>query len=109
EIDGTRVETRGTSPQSAKFIWPARAGTSGARIVVLPASGTSSEKPYPGEWGLFRMFIAGGASKIGENQYALSWNVGGTPVRATLAPSSTTNPFQRTVFTQLRAPQGLRD
>ena len=109
EIDGTRVETRGTSPQSAKFIWPARAGSSGARIVVVPASGTSAEKPYPGEWGLFRMFIAGGASKIGENQYALSWNVGGTAVRASLAPSSTTNPFQRTVFTQLRAPQGLRD
>jgi type VI secretion system protein ImpL len=109
EIDGTRVETRGTSPQSAKFIWPARAGSSGARIVVVPASGTASEKPYPGEWGLLRMFIGGGASKIGENQYALSWNVGGTPVRATLAPSSTTNPFQRTVFTQLRAPQGLRD
>jgi type VI secretion system protein ImpL len=108
EIDGNRVETRGTSPQSAKFIWPARAGASGAKISVIRGS-ESAEKTFPGEWGLFKMFAAGGASKSGENLYSLSWNVGNVPVRATLRPSSATSPFERSLFTQLHAPQSPRE
>ncbi len=107
EIDGTRVETRGTSPASAKFIWPTRSGASGARITVLPNGGEPSEKTFPGEWGLFKMFNAGGANKTGENQYTLQLNIGGVPVKATLRPSSANNPFERSLFTNLRAPENL--
>lgn len=103
EIDGNRVETRGTSAQSAKFIWPARAGSSGARIQVIQ-SGAPADRSFPGEWGLFQMFAAGGPNKTGDNQYQLAWNVGGTMVRAVLRPSSAVNPFDRRLFTQLRAP-----
>jgi type VI protein secretion system component VasK len=110
EIDGTRVETRGTGPASAKFVWPARAGSSGAKISVIGGNGEPpAERTFPGAWGLFKMFAAGGASRTSDNQYTLSWNVGGVPVRATLRPSSTNNPFQRTLFTTLHAPQSIRN
>lgn len=105
EIDGSSVETRSASAQSAKFTWPARAGASGARILVL-RNGQQSEVSFPGEWGLFRMFAAGRPTKSGENQFQMSWNVGAVTVRATLQPSSATNPFERRLFAQLRAPQG---
>ncbi|MEW6209051.1 MAG: ImcF-related family protein, partial [Acidobacteriota bacterium] len=104
EIDGNRVETRGSSPQSAKFNWPARAGSSGARILVLQ-NGQQSERAFPGEWGLFQMFSAGNAVKTADNQYQLSWHVGSVTVRATLRPSSATSPFERRLFTAMRAPQ----
>ncbi|MCI0485337.1 MAG: type VI secretion system membrane subunit TssM [Blastocatellia bacterium] len=107
EVDGNRVETRGTSPQSAKFLWPARAGSSGARISVVGGIGQSAEKTFPGEWGLFQMFAAGKPTKIAENQYQLSWTVDSATVRAVLRPSSATNPFDRSLFTQMRAPQTL--
>lgn len=105
EIDGTSVETRGTTIQAAKFAWPARAGASGARIIVL-RNGQQAEASFPGEWGLFRMFAAGRPTKVGENQFQLSWSVGAAQVRATLQPSSATSPFERRLFTSLRAPQG---
>ncbi len=104
EIDGNRVETRGTSPQSAKFNWPAKAGASGARILVMQG-GQQSERAFPGEWGLFQMFGAGNATKTADNQYQLSWHVGSVMVRATLRPSSATSPFERRLFTAMRAPQ----
>jgi type VI secretion system protein ImpL len=108
EIDGTRVETRGASTASAKFIWPARSGASGAKITVLPSGGEPSEISFPGEWGLFKMFNRGGANKTGENQYTLQFNVGGVPVRAKLTPSSANSPFERSLFTNLRAPENLQ-
>jgi type VI protein secretion system component VasK len=113
EIDGQRVETRGTS--SAKFTWPARAGsTTGATIKLVPAASTGKEPPsplnFPGEWGLFKMFEAGGGARAAtpDGGFALMWDVGGVQVRATLRPASATHPFQREVFTSLRAPQSIR-
>lgn len=106
EIDGNRVETRGATAQSAKFIWPARSGASGARILVMQA-GTPAEKSFPGEWGLFKMFAAGNPTKTAENQFQVAWTVGAATVRAVLRPSSATNPFERKLFAELRAPQGL--
>jgi type VI secretion system protein ImpL len=108
EIDGTNVETRGNSPQSAKFTWPARAGTSGGRIVVLRGS-QQTEVTFPGEWGLFRMFAAGKPTKVGDNQFQLSWTVGSLSVRATIQASSATNPFDRKLFSRIRAPQSPND
>jgi type VI secretion system protein ImpL len=109
EIDGARVETKGASPQSAKFIWPARAGSSGARIIVIQGTPpVPQEKSFEGEWGLFKMFDAGAPKKTGDNQFTLTWNVGGVPVVATLRPSSANNPFQRSLFTNLHAPPNLK-
>jgi type VI protein secretion system component VasK len=105
EVDGGSVETRGTSQQSAKFVWPARAGASGARIVVI-RGGQQSEAAFPGEWGLFKMFAAGSPATAEGNQFQLTWRVGSSLVRATLQPSSATHPFDRKLFTGMRAPQG---
>ncbi|HYP28094.1 MAG TPA: type VI secretion system membrane subunit TssM [Blastocatellia bacterium] len=106
DIDGTSVQARGTAPGSAKFQWPARAGTSGAKISVIKPGATPASLNFPGEWGLFQMFEAGSPTRTGDNQYQLSWNVGSTPVRALLRPSSATSPFELRLFTQMRAPQG---
>ena len=107
EIDGTRVESRGTSPASAKFVFPARAGgASGARVVVN-ANGQQHERAFPGEWGLFKLMQAGGGTAGGDNAYQLSLNVDGFNVRATLRPSSATSPFERKLFTELHAPPNI--
>jgi type VI secretion system protein ImpL len=108
EIDGTRLEVRGNAPQSAKFIWPARSGSSGAKISVLPDGGEAAERTFPGTWGLFRMIDTGSRGMSGGGQFDLVWNVGTTQVRATLRAASATNPFQRSLYRDLRAPQNLQ-
>jgi len=107
EIDGTKVETRGSSPQSAKFTWPARAGSSGVKITVTPSGGETVEKTIPGTWGLFKMLDAGMRPTTTSDQYELTWEVGSVQVRATLKPASANNPFQRTLFKNLHAPQNM--
>jgi len=108
EIDGTRVEVRGNSAQSARFTWPARSGSSGAKISVLHNGGETAERTFPGSWGLFKMIDAGSKGTSGGSQTDLSWNVGNVSVRATLRPASATNPFQRSLFRNLHAPQNLQ-
>lgn len=109
EIDGNSVETRGTTTASSKFTWPAKSGQSGAKITVTRSGGEPDEKSIPGEWGLLKLVFLGGATRTGDSKYQLAWTVGSSSVQATLTPSSATNPFNRQVFTQLRAPQSPRD
>jgi type VI secretion system protein ImpL len=130
QIDDQRVESTGT--KSASFVWPARPGTStGAVIKVMPTGASPTISPstgvsvgssssttggaqdgqpmtFAGEWGLFKMFTAGSPSKTGENQFDLNWKAGTLTVRAVLRPSSAINPFDRTLFTALKAPQNLQ-
>jgi len=108
EIDGTKVETRGNSPQSAKFTWPARSGSSGVRITVVPSGGQPVDKTFPGTWGLFKMLDAGSRLLMTSDQYELTWDVGSLQVHATLRPASANNPFQRTMFKNLHAPQNQK-
>lgn len=108
EIDGTRVESRGSSPASAKFVFPARAGgSSGARLVVN-SDGQPQERPFTGEWGLFKLLQAGGAgSPSADNSYTLRVGVGSATVSASLRPSSAVSPFDRALFTNLKAPRDV--
>jgi type VI secretion system protein ImpL len=109
DIDGTKIETRGSSPQSVKFTWPARSGSSGATITVIPNGGQEASQTFSGTWGLFKMIDAGSHGLPGADQLDLSWNVGTVQVRATLQPASAANnPFQRALFRNLRAPQNLQ-
>lgn len=108
EIDGTRVESRGASPASAKFVFPARAGGSSGVRIVVNSGGQSQERTFPGEWGLFKLLQAGGAGAAGaDNSYDLSLGVGSATVRAKLRPSSATSPFERALFANFRAPQSV--
>ena len=108
EIDGTKLEARGTSPQSAKFIWPARSGSSGAKITVIADAGGEAEQTFPGTWGLFKMIDAGSHGAVAADQTELFWTVGSVQVHATLRPASANNPFKRSVFKALHAPQSLQ-
>jgi type VI secretion system protein ImpL len=106
-IDGTSVEAQGTSPATAKFTWPTEKGVSGVQIVVTSEGTELGQQPFTGEWGLFKMFDAGTPVKS-DSGYKLSWNAGSVTVRATLTPgSSANNPFDRQLFTNLRAPQKI--
>jgi type VI secretion system protein ImpL len=108
EIDGTRVESRGSSPASAKFVFPARAGGSSGVRVVVNSGGQSQERTFPGEWGLFKLLQAGGGgSPSADNSYAITLGVGPATVRATLRPSSAVSPFDRALFSNLRAPRDV--
>jgi type VI secretion system protein ImpL len=108
EIDGTKVEAHGTTPQSAKFIWPARSGSSGAKIAVIPDGGQEADQTFPGTWGLFKMVDAGSRGSGAADHLELTWNVGSTSVHATLRPASAINPFQRSLFKAVHAPQNLQ-
>jgi type VI secretion system protein ImpL len=108
EIDGTKVEVRGNSAQSARFTWPARSGASGVKISVVPQAGETAERTFPGTWGLFKMIDAGSRGTGNGSQFDLAWNVGNVQVRASLRPASATNPFNRSLFKNLHAPQNLQ-
>jgi type VI secretion system protein ImpL len=109
EIDGAKVEARGNSPGSYKFLWPAKSGSSGAKITVLPSGGESvPPQTFPGTWGLYKMIDAGSKGMADNARFNLSWNVGSTQVHATLRPASANNPFQRALFRNLHAPQNLQ-
>ncbi|HEX8558020.1 MAG TPA: type VI secretion system membrane subunit TssM [Pyrinomonadaceae bacterium] len=109
EIDGTRLESRGAAPASAKFVFPARAGgSSGARVVVTPGGQAQEERAFPGEWGLFKLLQEGGATApSNDNSYAVSLRVGSSGVRASVRPSSVVSPFERALFTSFRAPRDV--
>lgn len=107
EIDGNKVESRGNAQGSAKFIWPAKSGNSGAKITVTGSGADSAPLTFPGTWGLFKMIEAGSKGLAVTDQVDLSWTVGNTQVKATLRPSSANNPFQRSLFKSLHAPQTL--
>ncbi len=108
EIDGNKVESRGNSQGSAKFIWPAKSGNSGAKITVTTTGGDSVPPlTFPGTWGLFKMIEAGSKGLAVTDKVDLSWNVGNAQVRATLTPASPNNPFQRALFKNLHAPQNV--
>ncbi|HEX8098395.1 MAG TPA: type VI secretion system membrane subunit TssM, partial [Pyrinomonadaceae bacterium] len=89
---------------------PAAKQSPGAKPQPSPAQSPQDAQPltFSGEWGLFKMFAAGNPSKSGDNQFALTWNMGTVPVRAILRPSSANHPFNRGLFTALHAPQSLQ-
>jgi type VI secretion system protein ImpL len=134
EIDGQTVQ----GPGEIKLSWPARAGqqtgvtitatpnagalsgTAGAIVGGAPATPAITQAPPPlqfqGEWGLFQMIRDGGgdAAKTADGQYELKWKLGAPPnqveVRARLRPASAANnPFQRSLFTNLRAPKSTQN
>ncbi|HEV2864861.1 MAG TPA: type VI secretion system membrane subunit TssM [Pyrinomonadaceae bacterium] len=108
EIDGTRVESRGSSPASAKFVFPARAGGSSGVRIVVNSGGQSQERTFTGEWGLFKLLEAGGAgAPSADNSYTLRVGVGPASVGAALRPSSAVSPFDRALFTNLKAPSDV--
>ncbi len=113
-IDGTRVSSRETGSYKIKF--PAQSGTNGVSLNILSTSSTvttdqdTSSEPtnitFPGEWGLFN-FVDGASSKRKtESGYDLTYSRGGRSVRIQIRPIGG-DPFDRTLFTSVRAPDSI--
>ena len=74
----------------------------------MPANSATSGEPlkFPGNWGLFRFVDKGNPSKQSGDEYALSYNIGGKSVSATIKPSGG-DLFDKNIFRQVKAPQNL--
>lgn len=99
QVDGKRIDSSGK--------W---SGSGGASISVSQGGGPPTPKTWDGWWALFRMFEAGGGAATKANdKYSLSWKVGAVSVVAKLQPPSTANnPFELSLFRQMRAPQSIQ-
>jgi type VI secretion system protein ImpL len=105
EIDGQPLSVpSGASAASGHFEFPAKIGGGSGVRVVINAEGQTHDKPFNGAWGLFRFVQAAGCSAGADNACTLSPGVDGLPVRATLRPAG---PFDRKLFSDLRAPESL--
>jgi type VI secretion system protein ImpL len=105
QVEGKGIDSSGT-PQNIKW-----SGSGGASIKVSQGGSLAPPRTWEGWWALFRMFEAGGgaATKASDNRYSLSWKVGSVSVMAKLQPPSTANnPFELSLFRQMRAPQTIQ-
>lgn len=127
-IDGQKVTSEGTASVNGTF--PAApsaetgviitAGSTGSTTTAAPpaantgstssstASSSSGPTPlkFPGTWGLFRFVDAGHPQKQPTGEYNLSYSIGGKSVGATIKPNGG-DPFDKTLFRQLKAPPAL--
>jgi type VI secretion system protein ImpL len=103
-IDGNPVLTSGITAEAATLSWPAKSGETGALIRVRAAGREEQQRAFVGQWGLFEMIEAGGGARTSSTTQPLGWNINSTQVRAVLK-SGTVNPFQRSLFTKLKAPE----
>lgn len=123
-IDGQKIDTEGTGTIKGTFPASGSAET-GVSITLATTGGTtttsgsppantstpsttssSTQKSYPGTWGLFRFVDAGGPSKQPGGEYSLSYTVGGKSVSATIKPSGG-DPFDKSLFRNVKAPQTI--
>jgi type VI secretion system protein ImpL len=85
--------------------WPNTGQTKGASIEVT-ASGFKDEIPREGDFGLFRLLLAGGLKAAGP-LFVATWNLnreGAPPVTVELKPSKATQPFARGFFKRMHCP-----
>ncbi|MEO7034525.1 MAG: type VI secretion system membrane subunit TssM [Polyangiaceae bacterium] len=91
--------------------WPGVGPTKGAALEVK-ASGFTDEIPRDGDFGLFRLLLAGGIKPGGTGQettpiYVSTWALnrpGSPPVTIELKPSKATEPFARGFFSRMKCP-----
>ncbi len=101
EIDGQLLST--PDKMTGNLVWPG--DKSGVRVTYTPTNGQDVVTPFPGEWGLLRMFRAAGGGDGKTAPFTLQ--PAGPEVRLTLQPKSG-NPFPREFFTALKAPKSVR-
>jgi type VI secretion system protein ImpL len=123
-IDGQKVTSDGTG--SIKGTFPASGSAETGVIVRLvsdssgsapaasnsntatPSASPSGSSPltFPGNWGLFKFVAAGNPQKQAGGEYSLTYSVNGKPLAASIRPSGG-DPFDKTLFTNLKAPQTI--
>jgi type VI secretion system protein ImpL len=99
-IDGNTV----TAPDkpSGSFQWPG--DKSGATVTLSPGTGGDVSAPFPGEWGLLRLFRQAGGGDGKGTQFALQVKPG---VAITIQPKSGTI-FQRDLFAAFKTPKRMQ-
>lgn len=84
--------------------------TSGTNSAVKPTqtapSSSATSLKFPGTWGLFKFFEAGGGTskKQPGGEYSLTYKLGSKTVNATIKPTGG-DLFDRNIFTSVKAPQ----
>jgi type VI secretion system protein ImpL len=126
-IDGTKVTSDATGSIKGSFpasgtetgVFINTAGGGGSTSTAGPASNSNTapakptatdssggSKKYPGTWGLFRFVDDGKPAKQPDGSYQLTYSVGGKNVTASIKPSGG-DPFDKTLFKNLKAPQTM--
>jgi type VI protein secretion system component VasK len=117
-IDGTRVSSRETGSFKLKF--PAPSGNNGVSLNIISQNATvsTSETPaptsgsgdanlnFPGEWGLFNFFDAATSKVKSDSGYDLTYSRNGQSVKIQIRPTGG-DPFDRTLFKSIRAPEKI--
>ncbi|HYP77454.1 MAG TPA: type VI secretion system membrane subunit TssM [Polyangiaceae bacterium] len=111
-IDGVPTVYKNEAEHWQLAQWPGAGPTKGAALEVK-ASGFTDEIPREGDFGLFRLLLAGGIKPAGTSQESMpifvsTWNLnrpGSPPVTIELKPSKATQPFGRGFFARMRCPQ----
>ncbi|MEP7048904.1 MAG: type VI secretion system membrane subunit TssM [Pseudomonadota bacterium] len=110
-IDGAATVYKNEAEHWQLAQWPGAGPTKGAALEVK-ASGFTDEIPRDGDFGFFRLLLAGGIKQAGTGQepaqmYAATWTLnrpGSPPVTIELKPSKATQPFARGFFTRMKCP-----
>jgi len=110
-IDGVPTIQKNEAEHWQAAQWPGAGPSKGAALEVK-ASGFTDEIPRDGDFGLFRLLLAGGIKPAGTGQEATpifvsTWSLnrpGSPPVTIELKPSKATQPFARGFFARMKCP-----
>jgi type VI secretion system protein ImpL len=113
-IDGASTVYRNEPERWMPVTWPGT-GTPRGAILQVRGAGFTDEIPRQGDFGLFRLFEAGGlksAPTLVEGAQILSgsWTLsraGEAPVTIDVRPAKTVHPFARGMFRRLRCPASV--
>jgi len=110
-IDGAATTYKNEAEHWQLAQWPGAGPTKGATLEVK-ASGFTDEIPREGDFGFFRLLLAGGIKQAGTGReptpiFAATWSLnrpGSPPVTIELKPSKATQPFARGFFARMKCP-----
>ena len=113
-IDGVPTTYKNEAEHWQLTQWPNTGQTKGAGLEVK-AAGFTDEIPREGDFGLFRLLLAGGVKPVGTGRepiplYVATWTLnraGAPPVTIELKPSKATQPFARNFFKRMRCPSQM--
>ncbi len=105
-VDGKATVYRNEPERWLPMQWPGTESPKGAALKVRGA-GFNDEIPRLGDFGLFRLFEAGGVKATGKGTLAGRWTLtrpGQPPVTIDIKPAKSVHPFTRGFFRRLRCP-----
>ena len=110
-VDGKTTTYRNEPERWLPVVWPGTETPRGGTLRVKGA-GFTDEIPRMGDFGLFRLFSAGGLDTTGNKagdveELVASWNLNRSnepPVKITVKPSKSVHPFAPTFFSRLNCP-----